>query len=65
MSTEPLHLPKSDYTDIINRISVQDSPVGIDAQYTHAVIIAYLQQLTSKVAQIESELIKNGLIKKE
>lgn len=58
MSTEPLLIPKSEYHDIVDRISVADSPVGIDAQYTHAIIITYLQQIAARLDRIEAELRK-------
>ena len=56
MATDPLRTPKSDYAEIVNRISVADSPVGIDAQYTHAIIITYLQQISERLDRIEAEL---------
>ena len=56
MATDPLRTPKSEYTDIVNRISVADSPVGIDAQYTHAIIITYLQQISERLERIEATL---------
>ncbi len=56
MPIDPLQTPKSDYTDIVDRISVADSPVGIDAQYTHAIIITYLQQISDRLERIESTL---------
>ena len=56
MNTDPLSTPKEDYIDIVNRISLPDSPVGIDAQYTHAIIITYLRQISDRVANIEREL---------
>jgi hypothetical protein len=64
MSTEPLYVPKEDYSEIVERISVANSPVGIDAQYTHAIIITYLRQIAKKVDKIEAELVRNGLIKR-
>ena len=60
MNSEPLTTPKSDYNDIINRISLPDSPVGIDAQYTHAIIITYLRQIAERLDQIESQLKTPG-----
>jgi len=48
---------KDDYREIIEVIK-SDSPVGIDAQLTHAIIIDYLRQLTDRVEQLE-ELMKN------
>ena len=47
---------KDDYADIIGQISLPESPVGIDAQFTHAIIIAYLQQISGRLANIESQL---------
>ena len=56
MTTEPLFVPKEDYSDIVARISLTDSPVGIDAQYTHAIIITYLRQISDRLNKIEAEL---------
>ena len=56
MNTDPLTTPKEDYGDILNRISLSDSPVGIDAQYTHAIIITYLRQISDRLANIELQL---------
>jgi hypothetical protein len=56
MATDPLRAPKSEYAEIVNRISLADSPVGIDAQYTHAIIITYLQQISERLEQIETSL---------
>ena len=56
MKTEPLTTPKSDFDHIIDRISLPDSPVGIDAQYTHAIIIEYLRQITARLENIEARL---------
>ena len=56
MNTEPLFVPKEDYSEIVERISVANSPVGIDAQYTHAIIITYLQQISERLERIEATL---------
>jgi hypothetical protein len=56
MATEPLYMPKTEYEDIVTRISLSDSPVGIDAQYTHAIIITYLRQIAERLDRIESQL---------
>lgn len=56
MNTNPLLIPKADYEDLINRISVANSPVGIDAQYTHAIIITYLQQIAARLEKVEARL---------
>ena len=47
---------KDDYADIIGHINHPDSPVGIDAQFTHAIIIAYLQQISNRLDGIETQL---------
>ena len=53
--TEPLEREKREFADLIERISA-DSPVGIDAQYTHAIIIEYLREIRSRLDRIESKL---------
>ena len=55
---DPLTKSKEEYTDLIDRLGSPDSPVGIDAQYTHAVIIAYLQQITARLEAIEGRLAR-------
>ena len=47
---------KDDYADIIGHISLPESPVGIDAQFTHAIIIAFLKQISTRLDDIESQL---------
>ena len=56
MPADPLTRPKEDYAELIEQISLPDSPVGIDAKYTHAIIISYLQQIADHLKQIESRL---------
>ena len=56
MASEPLTMPKDEYGEIIGRISLPDSPVGIDAQYTHAIIITYLQQIAERLDKLEARL---------
>ena len=56
MSTEPLLIPKDQYDYIVDRIAVPDSPVGIDAQYTHAIVIEYLRRISSRLEKIEAKL---------
>jgi hypothetical protein len=60
MNPDPLTVPKDDYQSIVDRISLPDSPVGIDAQYTHAIIITYLQQIAARVEAIEKRLGASG-----
>ena len=56
MSSEPLSKTKEEYAAIIDRISVADSPVGIDAQFPHAIIIEYLQQISERLDHLEARL---------
>jgi hypothetical protein len=58
--SDPLLKSKEDYADIIEKIKAESS-VGIDAQFTHAIIINYLQQLTQRIEKIEEALIKPKL----
>jgi hypothetical protein len=59
MSTDPLSTPKENYQEIVDRISLPDSPVGIDAQYTHAIIITYLRQISDRLTSIELQLTES------
>ncbi len=54
--TDPLLRSKSDYEEILSHINNPDSPVGIDAQLTHAIIIGYLQDISKRLEQIEDKL---------
>ena len=56
MNADPMLKTKDDYADIIGHINHPDSPVGIDAQFTHAIIIAYLQQISNRLDGIETQL---------
>lgn len=56
MNADPMSNTKDDYADIIGHISLAESPVGIDAQFTHAIIIAFLQQISNRLDDIESQL---------
>ena len=56
MKADPISKTKHDYADIIGHINHPESPVGIDAQFTHAIIIEYLQQISGRLADIESQL---------
>ena len=53
---DPISKPKSEFDDLIGKISLADSPVGIDAKYTHALIINYLQEILARVDRIEKRL---------
>ena len=56
MNADPMSKTKDDYADIIGHISLPESPVGIDAQFTHAIIIAFLQQISNRLDEIETQL---------
>lgn len=56
MAVDPLSKTKEQYADLIEQISAAGSPVGIDAQYTHAIIIEYLRQIDERLKVIESKL---------
>jgi len=47
---------KDDYGEIIGHISHPESPVGIDTQFTHAIIIEYLQQISDRLKTLETQL---------
>lgn len=51
---DPLSKPKDSYDELIAQLSSPDSPVGIDAKYTHAVIIDYLQQISARLESLEA-----------
>ncbi len=55
-SDDPLTKPKEAFESLIAQISSPDSPVGIDAKYTHALIIDYLRQITARLDDIERRL---------
>ena len=54
--TDPLDKPKQDFDELIAKLSSPDSPVGIDAKYTHAVIIDYLRQISARLQTVEQLL---------
>jgi hypothetical protein len=56
MSTDPMLRTKDEYADIIGHINNPDSPVGIDAQFTHAIIIGFLQQISNRLDDIDTQL---------
>lgn len=52
----PLGKPRDAFNEVIEKLSSPDSPVGIDVVYTHAVIIDFLRQITSRLDAIEDQL---------
>ena len=59
MPKAPIEKAREEYAELIEHISLSDSPVGIDAKLTHAIIIDYLQQIASRLSKIESQLSRN------
>ena len=55
---KPLEKTKEQLTQIIEAIGSEKSPVGIDAQYTHAIIINYLQQISERLDTLEKAVNK-------
>ena len=55
MNADPLAQPREDFAEILERICVPDSPVGIDAQLTHAIIIDYLRQISDRLERLEKQ----------
>jgi hypothetical protein len=53
---DPLTKPKDSYRDLMDQLSSPSSPVGIDAQYTHAIIIDFLRQISARLDAIEERL---------
>ena len=52
----PIQRSKEEYKEIIDKISTPNSPVGIDAQYTHAIIITFLQDISHRLDKLEKAL---------
>ena len=59
---DPLQKTKAEYQEIVEKISLKDSPVGIDAQYTHAIIITYLQQIEKRLLNLETQLNQKNIV---
>ena len=53
---DPLAKPKDSFQELISQLSSPDSPVGIDAKYTHAIIIDFLQQIAARIDAIQQRL---------
>ncbi|HKL89029.1 MAG TPA: hypothetical protein VJ884_08475 [Salinibacter sp.] len=51
-----LDVPKDDYDRIKRAIESDDSPVGIDAQKAHVIILHKLIELEKRLDRIEDEL---------
>ena len=53
---DPLSRSKEQYAAIVDKIKSENSAVGIDAQYTHAIIITYLQQIVKRLNALEEKV---------
>ena len=56
---DPMTKSSEDYTELIEKIAIADSPVGIDAKLTHAIIIDYLQQIMVRLDNLERRAVEN------
>ena len=54
IQVDPFNMPREKLENIMGKISQADSPVGIDAKYTHAIIIAYLRQISERLDKLET-----------
>ena len=52
---DPLSKSKEELSSVIDKIQSEKSAVGIDAQFTHAVIIEYLQQILQRLDALEKK----------
>ena len=46
---------KTELQSIIDRIKSQDSPVGMDAVYVHALILDKLERIESRLSALEAK----------
>ena len=60
MSAKPLDKTREDYAELIAKLGSPDSPVGIDAPYTHADIIQFLQDISERLEKVEKALAAAG-----
>lgn len=59
--SNPLTKTREEYKNIIDRITSSDSPVGIDAVYTHAILIEYLLRIDQRLEKLEEMMeLKQG-----
>ena len=52
---DPMKKNKEDYQETINKIA-SNTAVGIDPQFTHAIIIDYLQQINQRLERVEKSI---------
>ena len=51
----PLDIPKENYAATIDKIKAGGA-VGIDAQYTHAIVIEFLKQISARLDRLEKRM---------
>lgn len=51
-----MDIPEQDYKRIAEEIYSEQSPVGIDAQKTHVVILYKLEQIEARLKRLEAAL---------
>jgi len=56
MMEDPLNVPPATYDRIKAAIESEDSPVGIDAQKAHVIILHKLIELEQRLDRIEAKL---------
>lgn len=59
ITVDPLTKSKEEFSRIIEKIGSENSAVGIDAPYTHAIIIDYLQQINDRLNALEKAVNNN------
>ena len=50
---DPLKKSKDEYQETVATIRSENAAVGIDAQYTHAIIIEFLKQISDRLERLE------------
>ena len=53
---QPLDKTTDELSDIVEKLQSPNSPVGIDAVYTHAVIIDYLRRISARLDELEQRI---------
>jgi hypothetical protein len=51
-----MEIPEQDYKRIADQIYSEKSPVGIDAQKTHVMILHKLEQIEARLKRLEAAL---------
>ncbi len=51
-----MNVPEERYREIVNGIANEQSPVGIDAQKTHVMILYMLEEIDKRLARVEENI---------